>query len=339
MKRALVVLAALVACKGKEGDYSGIGHWRFGVSTLKDAASAGKCGGVKLADGRDATWCLGLQPMKIGQRSADVDLYFLGDKADAPLIEVQLKIRGCDEDEVDRFMRKLFGEPFETRQQPWREYWKNSFMWMLAQLPDAPAHCTVHFLPIEEKGEIERLSKPPEAKPPTAPPPDAATAAPPDAAARPAAKETSSDDRTALADMLVAEAGSGSEHRDMNRTGSQGTATSPSGRVTLADKQLDDGVLDPDAVSRRLVATYMTSIKRCYAAFLKKDPSARGKLLVSFTVSETGRVKNASVHGFSDEVDRCVQGWIASWRFAIPKDRANEPTTADVAFTFQLVPD
>jgi hypothetical protein len=156
VKRALLAVAAVVACKGADGEYSGLGHWRFGVSTLKDASS-GRCTAAKLSDGRDATWCLGLKTMKIGQRSADVELYFLGSTPDAPLIEIYMQVRGCDEDEVERFMERTFGNPYEKTAT--RSFWKNSFLWSVAQMPSEPGRCAIHFLPISEANEIERLKK------------------------------------------------------------------------------------------------------------------------------------------------------------------------------------
>ena len=68
-----------------------------------------------------------------------------------------LKVRGCVEDEVDRWMRERFGPPIETKST--REYWKNSFMWIAAFLPSEPGRCILHFLPLSENAEIERLKQ------------------------------------------------------------------------------------------------------------------------------------------------------------------------------------
>src|SRR5262249_38712800 len=102
--RSALVLAALVACKGREPEPSGVGQWSFTRSTLSDVKH-GDCQPTKLFDGRQAVWCFGLTPYKIGKRVAEVDLYFLGTQPDARLIEIQLKVRGCLEDELDQFMR------------------------------------------------------------------------------------------------------------------------------------------------------------------------------------------------------------------------------------------
>jgi hypothetical protein len=117
----------------------------------------GQCNPTDLSDGRKAIWCFALPPFKVGKRVAEVDAYFLGTDKSAPLIELQLKVRGCNEDEVERWMRERFGPPIETKST--REYWKNSFMWMAALLPQEPGRCVIHFLPLSENAEIARIKQ------------------------------------------------------------------------------------------------------------------------------------------------------------------------------------
>jgi hypothetical protein len=177
--RALVLIAALAAapaCEGRKAEPSGLGKYRFGTTTRANVRD-GVCQPTELTDGRKAVWCFGLTPIKVGKRVAEVDAYFLGSdppplpdsatkeqvaelkKAQEalPLIELQLKIRGCVEDEVDRWMRERFGPPIESRST--RQYWKNSFLWAAAFLPSEPSRCVIHFLPLSENAEIERLKQ------------------------------------------------------------------------------------------------------------------------------------------------------------------------------------
>ena len=169
MKLALKIIAALVTLgviiaaivvvasgSSKEAEFNGVGKWRFGNSTLK-SATEGICQPTDLNDGRKGTWCFAQTPFKIGKRVADVDLYFLGTEPTAPLIEIQLKVRGCIEDELDQWMRKGFGAPVETRST--RGYWKNSFLWAAAMMPSEPGRCLVHFLPLSENAEIDRIKQ------------------------------------------------------------------------------------------------------------------------------------------------------------------------------------
>jgi hypothetical protein len=114
----------------------------------------------------------------------------------------------------------------------------------------------------------------------------------------------------------------------------------PSGRISVAEKQtFDESTLSPDAVMAKIQSAYMAGLKRCYKEFLKKDASARGKVTLQLTVNETGRTVKGAAHGFSGEVDQCIGGLMAGWRFPIPKDKDGEATEASFAITLQLVPD
>jgi hypothetical protein len=152
----VVALVALVACSGRDAEPSGVGRWRFTHSTLRDV-SDGKCQPTELNDGRKATWCFAQIPYKIGSRSAEVDLYFLGTDPAARLIEIQLKVRGCHEDELEQWMRSAFGAPIDSKST--RAYWKNSFLWAAALMPSEPGRCIVHFLPLSENAEIDRIKQ------------------------------------------------------------------------------------------------------------------------------------------------------------------------------------
>jgi hypothetical protein len=154
---AVVALAAGPGCKGRTGEPAGIGRWTFTRSTLAHAKKAGRCQADKASDGRPITWCFGIQPIKAGGRTAAVDLYFGGVEDDAKLIEIQLQVRGCVEDQLDQWMRERFGTPFETKST--RSYWKNSFLWAAALMPSEAGRCLVHLLPLSEGSEIERIKQ------------------------------------------------------------------------------------------------------------------------------------------------------------------------------------
>lgn len=150
----LALACALAGCEKKKAEPSGVGKWRFTKSVRADAKQ-GVCQPTELSDGRKATWCFALPPYKIGDSIAEVDLYFLGTHDQAPLIEIQLKVRGCVESELEQWMRTGFGPPYETK--AGRAFWKNSHLWAAALLPSEPGRCLVHFLPLSENSEIERI--------------------------------------------------------------------------------------------------------------------------------------------------------------------------------------
>jgi hypothetical protein len=153
---AMFTVLACVACSGHEPEPSGIGAWRFTHTTLADVKT-GICQPTELSDGRKATWCFAQTPIRVGHSTAEVDLYFLGAEQTAKLIEIQLKVRGCHEDELDQWMRTGFGPPIDNK--PTRGYWKNSFLWAAALMPSEPGRCLVHVLPLSENSEIERIKQ------------------------------------------------------------------------------------------------------------------------------------------------------------------------------------
>ena len=150
---ALAALVGLAGCNGHE-EYNGIGIWQFGHSTREDVKT-GRCDPTTLTDGRAATWCYLLPPYKIAGKVADLSLYFQGSGDDAPLIEIQLQIHGCVEDDIISWMRTAFGAQIEERAT--RAYWQNKYLWAAAFLPDEPGKCTLHFLPRSETSEIQRI--------------------------------------------------------------------------------------------------------------------------------------------------------------------------------------
>jgi hypothetical protein len=180
----VVVLAgALGACKRHKSEPNGLGSYRFGHTTLATlnnnpnmTSQMSHCEPTELSDGRKATWCYALNPIKVGDRTADVDAYFLGSEppllaagatedqknerlaqlGKMPLIEVQLKIRGCIETQVEQWMRQRYGGALPESKGT-KVFWLNSFMWAMAELPSEPGRCVVHMLPATETSEITRL--------------------------------------------------------------------------------------------------------------------------------------------------------------------------------------
>ena len=122
--------------------------------------------------------------------------------------------------------------------------------------------------------------------------------------------------------------------------GGKGEEHAPAGRISVADKQsFDESSLTPDVVLAKIQSAYMAGLKRCYKEYLKKDASARGKVTLALTINETGRTVKGAAHGFASEVDECIGGQMASWRFPVPKDKDGEATEASFSITLQLVPD
>jgi hypothetical protein len=114
----------------------------------------------------------------------------------------------------------------------------------------------------------------------------------------------------------------------------------PTGRISVSDKKtFDESSLTPDAVLRKILGAYMSGLKRCHKDLLKKDPTARGKVKLAFTVNESGRTVSPKASGFNGELDQCIEGLMANWRFDVPKDADGEATEASFEIALQLVPE
>lgn len=153
----IAVIMGTGACGSKEPEFAGIGKYRFGHTTRADIKD-GVCQPTPIDDGkRQATWCFALPAYKIANRTAEVELYFDGTANDASLIEIQLKVRGCLEQDLESWMRTSFGPPIEQREK--RFYYKNSFLWAAALIPSEPGRCRVHLLPNSEQGQIAKTKQ------------------------------------------------------------------------------------------------------------------------------------------------------------------------------------
>ncbi|MBA2540478.1 MAG: AgmX/PglI C-terminal domain-containing protein [Deltaproteobacteria bacterium] len=114
----------------------------------------------------------------------------------------------------------------------------------------------------------------------------------------------------------------------------------PAGRISVSTKTaLDESSLTADLVLAKIQSVYMAGLKRCYKNYLNKDASARGKVVLSFTVNESGSTVGGKANGFADEVDTCIGAQMGGWRFPVPKDKDGEKTSAGFQIALQLVPD
>jgi hypothetical protein len=114
----------------------------------------------------------------------------------------------------------------------------------------------------------------------------------------------------------------------------------PAGRISVSTKQsFDDTSLSADVVLSKIQTVYMAGLKRCYKQYLNKDASARGKVVLSFKVTESGNTVNGQANGFASEVDACIAAQMGGWRFPVPKDKDGDASEASFSIALQLVPD
>ena len=80
--------------------------------------------------------------------------------------------------------------------------------------------------------------------------------------------------------------------------------------------------LTPDVVLATIRSRYLSGVERCYRRHLKKDSSARGRVLVSFTVDPKGRARDGEAKGITERVDDCIAAQVARWQFPRPQEEA-----------------
>jgi hypothetical protein len=154
VKRALVLLLLLGACK-KESENAGVDKWNVKHTKLKDAT--GRCIPDDLGEGRAGSYCFGQQPIGIKGMAVDFDLFFGGTDPESSLVEIDMKIGGCNVENLEGWMRANFGAPTETKGN--RQAWKNSHLIALSYLPlaDEPGRCLIRLMPLSEQARFDRL--------------------------------------------------------------------------------------------------------------------------------------------------------------------------------------
>jgi hypothetical protein len=109
------------------------------------------------------------------------------------------------------------------------------------------------------------------------------------------------------------------------------------GRIDLKipKKGPPETTLTAEMVLNKIRTNYMPGLQRCYKAGLAGDGSLGGTVDIAFTVGENGAVQDPSADGVTNQVDACIAGQMAGWRFPIPRDQTGEPDEA--SFTVALV--
>jgi hypothetical protein len=111
----------------------------------------------------------------------------------------------------------------------------------------------------------------------------------------------------------------------------------PIARITRIETPKDP--LPINLVLGRIQNAYMAGLQRCYVKYgLAQDASMVAKVTISFVVDETGASTQNAASGANAEVDDCIRGQMAGWRFGVPKDADGDPTDAPVKLKLALQP-
>jgi len=89
------------------------------------------------------------------------------------------------------------------------------------------------------------------------------------------------------------------------------------GRVTSSSPEVDSVDVDPADIARYVKAR-LKAIQNCYERELKRNRNLRGRVVVGFTIQETGRTANVVVEENTlgnEAVGTCVRSLIRTWAF------------------------
>ena len=85
-------------------------------------------------------------------------------------------------------------------------------------------------------------------------------------------------------------------------------------------KPIAEQRLTPDLALSRIEASYLGGMQRCYRARLKHDARAAGKVVVTFTVDESGKLAYRKASGIGKRLEQCVERAMLRWSFPAPAE-------------------
>ena len=97
------------------------------------------------------------------------------------------------------------------------------------------------------------------------------------------------------------------------------------------------GALDKDII-RRIVRAHINEVRYCYNQALARDPNAKGRVAIQFTINATGKVPSATVQDSTMKdasVGRCISQAVRRWTFPKPEGGGQ----VAVLYPFVLEPD
>ena len=106
-------------------------------------------------------------------------------------------------------------------------------------------------------------------------------------------------------------------------------------KATAPSEAFGTGVLDNNKISET-VKRRMGAVKSCYERELKANPTLQGKVVMQFTIEESGRVATVDVKQDTmgdPAVGQCMKNAIEKWRFDRP-----EGGSVTVSFPFIFAP-
>jgi hypothetical protein len=94
--------------------------------------------------------------------------------------------------------------------------------------------------------------------------------------------------------------------------------------------------LTAQMVLDKINGVYMAGLQRCYRLGQNEDASLEGKVILEIPIDEAGHVDDPAASGLTSKVDGCVQTFMATWRFPIPRDKHGTPTSKTFRVSVQM---
>ncbi|MBI4508488.1 MAG: hypothetical protein HY698_02550 [Deltaproteobacteria bacterium] len=135
------------ACQRAQ-EVNGVGPYIIGKTMLADGQAAGRC----IPSG-EITHCFGMEDINLGDKPAQVGLYFAGKDPGARLMEVAMSVRSCDFESVTRALERALGTPTERRTK--RHLWTRKLIFVSAALSERT--CEVSFVDSKDQARITEL--------------------------------------------------------------------------------------------------------------------------------------------------------------------------------------
>nr|MDQ3368528.1 AgmX/PglI C-terminal domain-containing protein [Myxococcota bacterium] len=94
--------------------------------------------------------------------------------------------------------------------------------------------------------------------------------------------------------------------------------------------------LGPAVLLETIETSYVGALRRCYTARLKRDRSARGRVIVTFTVDGRGRLSDGRARGAGKQIESCIERAMTRWEFPPARKADGSPTETTFRLALQL---
>lgn len=89
-------------------------------------------------------------------------------------------------------------------------------------------------------------------------------------------------------------------------------------------------------VMKKIRETYSIGMQRCHGKALLEQPGLTGKVALTFTLTEKGKVEDGAATGLDGGLESCIEGLMTRWSFAPVLDEDGDPAELDLELSVQF---